>query len=213
MAKVGLNKRNICQAAIDLIDAEGLKNLSMRKLAKRLNVKAASLYNHVHNKSALLDLIQAFLYNHLPVLTNTKDWKKHLMELANATRWGLLHHPNMLTLFATRPTITEAALNQAEQTLGLLLQAGFNQDEVLMIFRNLNVFILGHVLAEVGRPPGTTKEDVEPSIATTNIDKYPILQKASSYKKNIDFDYGFKVGITSLIKGYEHALKKQGSLA
>ena len=203
-----LDRVKICQMAITLVDEEGVENLSMRKLAKRLNVKAASLYNHVQNKSALFDVMQAFLYNHMPVLKNTQDWKKHVIELANATRQGLLYHPNMLALFATRPTITEAALCQAEQTMGLLLQAGFHHCDVLMIFRNLNVFVLGHVLAEVGRPPGAEKDYVEPSISKINIDNYPILKKASAYKKNTDFDYGFKIGLTSLVKGFEQFLKK-----
>lgn len=47
MARRGLTRDLIVQEAIRLVEDEGYENLSMRNLAKRLEVKAASLYNHI----------------------------------------------------------------------------------------------------------------------------------------------------------------------
>ncbi|MGP1667261.1 MAG: TetR family transcriptional regulator, partial [Rhodanobacter sp.] len=40
---------------MDLLDQAGLDNLTMRRLADALQVKAASLYWHFANKQALMD--------------------------------------------------------------------------------------------------------------------------------------------------------------
>ena len=206
MTKSTVNKIKICQAAIALINELGLENLTMRKLANKLHIKAPSLYNHVKNKDQLLDYIQSYLYSHMEPLKKTDNWKKHLFELASYTRQGLLINPNLVTLFATRPTLSANALDQAEQTLTILLDAGFKYSEVLCIFRNLNVFVLGYVLAEVGKPPGADSDYKEPSISHMNINNYPTLNKASNYKTNKDFDKGFKLGLNTILNGLEMQL-------
>ena len=43
------------EAAIELADRDGIKSISMRRLAQELGVEAMSLYTHVRNKDDLLD--------------------------------------------------------------------------------------------------------------------------------------------------------------
>jgi AcrR family transcriptional regulator len=50
-----LDSRRILVTTVRLVDREGLEALSMRKLEAELRVEALSLYDHVPNKSALLD--------------------------------------------------------------------------------------------------------------------------------------------------------------
>ena len=53
MSRKGLNRQLVINAAIQLIEEKGYHNFSMRELADRLQVKTASLYNHVANMDAL----------------------------------------------------------------------------------------------------------------------------------------------------------------
>ena len=53
MARQGLTRAGIVQAAIELIESEGLQRFSLRELANRLHVRAASLYNHIKNTDEL----------------------------------------------------------------------------------------------------------------------------------------------------------------
>ncbi len=207
MSKRNLTKQKICEAAIQLIEIHGLEGLSMRKLASQLNVEAASLYNHIANKSELFDLIQEHLYSQLPTGFSNKDWKKHLLDLAISTRRGLLKVPKVALLFATRPTVTTSSLKQVDITLDVLIQAGFKQSEVLLIFRTLHVFILGHVLAEVGQVPGEAGNSHEPSFDHITLDEYPTLKKISAYKSTLDFEKGFKLGLRCVIRGFEMLLQ------
>ena len=50
-----LTRQRVLEAALSLIDREGLDGFSMRKLGAILGVEAMALYNHVENKRALFD--------------------------------------------------------------------------------------------------------------------------------------------------------------
>ena len=54
MPKQGLSKESVVQAAIRLIEEKGIDQFSMAKLAQRLNIKTASLYNHIDSLNQLL---------------------------------------------------------------------------------------------------------------------------------------------------------------
>jgi AcrR family transcriptional regulator len=210
LRKRNLTKQKICQQALILIAAEGLEGLSMRKLADQLNVEAASLYNHIANKAELFDMLQEHLYSQLQPPKANVCWQEHLMGLARATRKGLLKYPRVIPLFATRPTITVSSLIQLEMTLNILLQAGFKHSEVITIYQNLHVYILGHALAEIGKVPGQLIEEVnDPSLNKINLNTYPTLKKAYSFKSSTDFAKGFEKGIRNIIRGLETQLNQK----
>ena len=50
----GLNKEIIIKAAADLIETQGRECFSMRLLADSLQVKTASLYNHIKSMDELI---------------------------------------------------------------------------------------------------------------------------------------------------------------
>src|SRR5258708_22888176 len=53
----GLSRERLVGAALQLINEDGLDALSMRALADRLDVKAASLYWHVRDRRGLLGVL------------------------------------------------------------------------------------------------------------------------------------------------------------
>jgi TetR/AcrR family transcriptional regulator, tetracycline repressor protein len=55
--ETGLSRARLVTQALGLVQEEGLDALSMRGLADRLNVKAASLYWHVRDRRELLELL------------------------------------------------------------------------------------------------------------------------------------------------------------
>src|SRR5262245_34029368 len=52
-----LDQAQVVRAALALLDEVGLDELTMRRLAERLGVKAAALYRHVRGKDELLALL------------------------------------------------------------------------------------------------------------------------------------------------------------
>lgn len=51
---MALTKTEIISTALGILDAYGLNDLTMRRLADSLDVKASALYWHVANKQSLL---------------------------------------------------------------------------------------------------------------------------------------------------------------
>lgn len=54
MPRNGLTKERVVEAAVQLIEQSGTAEFSMRALADSLNIRTASLYNHVESMDALL---------------------------------------------------------------------------------------------------------------------------------------------------------------
>lgn len=53
MSRKGLSTDIIIEAAAEIISEKGFDKFSLRELADKLGVKAASLYNHINNLSEL----------------------------------------------------------------------------------------------------------------------------------------------------------------
>lgn len=54
-----VNRQSICDAAMQIIQREGIEALSMRTLAGNLGIKAPSLYDHVKNREEVIALVQS----------------------------------------------------------------------------------------------------------------------------------------------------------
>lgn len=54
MPRNGLSRKRVAEAAVSVIERTGMAGFSMRALAESLNIKAASLYNHVESMEALM---------------------------------------------------------------------------------------------------------------------------------------------------------------
>lgn len=79
MADRKLTRDTIAAAALDLLNEQGLDQLSLRKLAARLDVKAPSLYWHVADKNALLALLAESVFTAcLAQIPSSPDWRAWL---------------------------------------------------------------------------------------------------------------------------------------
>jgi TetR/AcrR family tetracycline transcriptional repressor len=71
----GLSREAVVQAALDLLEPVGVEGLSMRAVADRLGVKAASLYWHVRDKEQLLELVAAAVLDGVEVPVSRSAWR------------------------------------------------------------------------------------------------------------------------------------------
>src|SRR4051794_33307060 len=85
-----LTRELIVDAALALLERDGLQGLSMRRLAQELDAGAASLYWHVGGKEELLGLLLDRIVGEQPAPEpDPRDWQRTVKELARTTRGHL----------------------------------------------------------------------------------------------------------------------------
>ncbi len=90
MGKKGLTKENIIEGAIKLVSEKGYKGFSLRELASTLDVKPASLYNHISGIEEINTEVGLFAIHELEdVLLRSiagKNFRDALMDISMAYR-------------------------------------------------------------------------------------------------------------------------------
>ncbi len=144
-----LTRDELLDAALGIVDSEGLPALTMRRLAAAVGVEAMSLYHHVPNKEALLDgtVERMRLEMRLPE-TAPDDWADALEAVFVEYRRVLAGHPNMLPLAVRR---TDGA---GLSGLVYLIDQGVTPDEAAELYQSLVAFAVGYSVA--GSPLGGT---------------------------------------------------------
>jgi TetR/AcrR family tetracycline transcriptional repressor len=81
----GLSRAGLVSAALSLVQEEGIEALTMRALADRLNVKAASLYWHVRDRRELLELLAESILDQVS-LPRATGWRSAVLKAGSALR-------------------------------------------------------------------------------------------------------------------------------
>ena len=177
-----LNRRKVLAAAVQVIDAEGLREFTLKRVAQRFGVDAMALYHYVHSREDLLDgiveLVIDDLYGDPEVHMDTDDWRDYLIRLAHGVRRIALAHPQVFPLIATRPAAAPwirpplRSLRWMESFLDTMSRSNFDDEASVAAYRAFSSFLLGHLLLEGSieqKPPG--KPD------PTDLAGYPNLQR------------------------------------
>jgi AcrR family transcriptional regulator len=192
----------ITDAALAIVDEQGLGGLSMRKLGARLGVEAMTLYHHVPNKDALLDRLVERVITRANFLEadEAMDWRARLERFAHRYRAILIERPNLIPLIATRPVRSPEALRHLAAGAAALMRAGFTLEQCFHVGNTVAMLVIGAALAEIGPTRGATVSVGDGSALTS------AMQDPASAVH--DHDAIFKFGLESLLDGI--ALRVQG---
>lgn len=150
-----LNRQRVISAALEVIDAEGVTALTMRRLGRELGTDPMNLYRHTKNRCALLDAVAEHVMDDLPVLSGDAEWKGQLRLLAHELRLVALRHPNIAPLLLTQPLSTPlglrppGTLRPLENILSLLTAAGFAPADTARVYRAFQALLYGHIIIEL----------------------------------------------------------------
>ena len=209
-----LSRQLIAEAAVQLIDREGLVSLSMRKLGRELDVEAMSLYGYFSTKEDILNEVVDVLFREVVVPPDTDDWERFAAKLFCAFRRVLLSHPNAVPLLGTRSPHSPAALAPIEAALRSLRRAGFDPSTALDGYRVLMSFTVGYLLQEVGR---FRESNVDPgswgtgfyALHELSADETPHLLELAPVALQRDANQQFEVGLTLVLAGLALRLEVQ----
>lgn len=144
MARAGdLNRARIVAEALELLDSGGITALSMRGLAARLGVKAASLYHHFDGQDDLIDAIQDEVNAEIDLTPLADLSRDGLAAFARSYRDAFARHPNVVDLVSRRPTTAPRALTLYDALAGHLLGRGLAPELLLPMLAVLDFVVLG----------------------------------------------------------------------
>jgi TetR/AcrR family transcriptional regulator, tetracycline repressor protein len=203
-----LTRDRVIEAALSIMDSEGLEAVTMRHVAKALGVEAMSLYNHVDDKEAIEDGICELVLSKIDV-TESMDWLSDAHYLARSFRHVLREHPNVMTLMtqSKHPLASAEGLRPMDAALRLFRRAGLSDYQVAQAYRTFGGFIFGFVMMEVGQPTlggldeATINETVRQMTARFPSEQLPTFAELLPQIVRCDPDADFEFGVDLLIAG------------
>ncbi|TDD92560.1 TetR/AcrR family transcriptional regulator [Actinomadura darangshiensis] len=148
-----LTRRQIVRYAVEILDAEGSRGLSMRRVASGLGVTAGSLYWYMTSKDELLELALDEVLGEIldgdAGERSRDDWRGALAQLAHRNRAMLLRHPWVLSDLAGTPNLGPNALALGEAGLTVLSRAGFAGADLDAALTAVNDHVIGAVTSEL----------------------------------------------------------------
>ena len=205
-----LSRDRVLRAAVNIADESGIASLTMRKLGESLGVEAMSLYNHVANKTDLLDGMIDLVFDEIELPST--DWKAAMRARATSARAALSRHRWAIGLMESRSSPGPATLRHHDAVIGCLRKAGFPMALVAHAYSLLDSFIYGFALQEAGLPFESGEETAdlaEMILAGLPPDEYPNLRAfTAEHVLQPGYDYGneFDFGLDLILDGLERDL-------
>ncbi len=186
--------------ALALVDDIGRDKFSMRKLGAELGVDPMAVYRYFTDQEALFDGIAESLFTEFDV--DTLPWHGPWRDLAEQytrrMRDTLLAHPHAVTIFATRPVRSPAAIDAGNRMVELMVQAGFTPGRALQVLRCLREFTIGHALSlavlRLGGEPRSRKPPPDSP-------DYNLLARGAG---DAGHDDHFDLGLTAMLDSFAH---------
>lgn len=213
-----LSRELILDTAIELVERDGLPQLTMRRLGAACGVEAMALYRHVHGRGDLLTgiidrIVDRLHADQLAARRQEDGWQDYLVRLAHGVRRVALEHPQVFPLLATqapeapwvRPPLR--SLRWMETFLETLISSGFDDVAAVAAYRSYTTFLLGQLLLEVHargaelHPDEAILDDSDPPIR--NLVGYPCLQHLQPMLSEDHSTEEFEEGLEALLDRLE----------
>jgi AcrR family transcriptional regulator len=222
--KPRLRVQEVVRVAIELVDAEGVPALSMRRVAQRLGTQAMSLYSYVPSKAELVDLMIDAVLAELKPVDAGLGWRAKLEAIAYDNRALLQRHPWLLKLTTHRPVLGPNLIAKYDRELSALEGLGLSEIEMDLTLTLVNEYVWGAGRAvaeapEVERESGMTDQDwwdrYGPLVEKVfDPEKYPVAARVGSaaseaYGGVHAPDRSFAFGLERVLDGIELFVRRR----
>jgi len=125
--RAGIAMEDIVRVAVEIADTDGLQEVTMANLAKRLNIKPPSLYNHISGLPELLNRLTLLalegFYSELKQAIQSLEKEEALHSLSRAYIHFVRNHPGLyeLTIQSPNPEHKEIVV-MADKIIGIITE-------------------------------------------------------------------------------------------
>jgi AcrR family transcriptional regulator len=209
-----LTKEAIVDAALKVLDEEGLDAMTMRRVAHELDTGAASLYAHVADKDQLIELVVERVIGdvELPGPPDPKHWRDQVKQLGRAMRAVMASHADIARATFARIPLGPNALRGSESLVGILTAAGLPDQVVAYAADLLPLYVMAIAYEE----SLYSQQDLSPEqfsayieqmrdyFAALPADQFPNLKAlAGPLTAGSEGDERFEFGLEVLVRGLD----------
>jgi AcrR family transcriptional regulator len=195
----------IAQVALDLLDAQGLENFSVRRLGAQLGVEGMALYKHYDSKEMLLEAVAERLILELTIpAIPAGNWKERARKMGNDYRAISRRHPKAFPVLASRKFSSPSALALLDRIFFALLADGIPAVMTLELFRTVVNYCNGTILDELA---GFDAAKARKGRALEIPREMTGLKEVERWLGPESFDAIFDVGLSAVLDGFDERLK------
>ena len=138
----GLSMEQICHAALKIVDEEGLRELTMRRLADELGTGPASLYRHVSSRDDLLVEVADLVLGELDAPDPALHWREALEQLAHDLRRVLVGHRGLVVISSNAPLLGPNAMRIRELFWSVMDRDGCDPEFAVQTYAAVMHFVV-----------------------------------------------------------------------
>ena len=210
--RVTLTPQKVVEGALALAGSEGLETVTIRRLARDLDVTPMALYWHFRSKDELLDGMVARIFEEIDLSVDASaTWLEQLRALLGSMVDVLRAHSSTAILLSTRTASSESSLLATEVMLDILRRGGFSPTQATQIARHALSTITNLVSGEPGvvvrEEAGESLDDRRRArifLESLPSERYPrLVEAATPLSEGVDPDAYFAFGLDLLLAGIE----------
>jgi AcrR family transcriptional regulator len=213
-----LNRESIIDAALGILDAEGLDAVTMRRVAQVLGTGPASLYAHVADKDEMVAAIvdRIFAEIELPDPIDPERWQEQLKDICRSGRTVLARHRDVARASLGNVPTGDNALPIQEAFVAVLLAGGVSPSVAGMAVDILALYITATVYEESLETGNmaVAKEDSEQFhlelrsyFSSLPAARFPTLVSMADALTTGDHEERYEFGLDLLVRGIASTVK------
>ena len=200
----------IVEAAAELIDADGVGALTMRRLAARCGVSPMALYRHVATKEELLGAIaDRYLQEFELPDTEGLAWRDAIAEVTIAVHRAFLAHPHLTEILAVQHVDTIALYRVTEVVLRVLKDAGLDDREAVYALDTITSYATGFTQRKADlRSRSSVPAERLRRIQELPPEEFGTVLGLAGQLVTLDFEHDFEHGLELLLDGIERRIER-----
>lgn len=209
-AREPLSRERIVQAALALVERDGLAAFSTRKLGEELGCEAMSIYHHFPNKAHLLDALVDHAVAGIEMPPADLEPIERIRRVAYRYRAMANRYPKLFQLIGLHRMNSATGLTLLNEVLRIFRDAGFDAKTAAHLFRAFSYYVVGAALDETaGYAKGPSS--LAPVPDTEVAARFPRVAEVGPYFKLEYFDATFAAGLEILLEGFQRTRANTGS--
>lgn len=198
-----ITRDEIFDAAVALIDAEGLQALSMRRLAESTGVAPMTLYGFVASKDDLLARLGAHVLRELPPPPGeSAGWRGRVTHQMVSLRAALRRHDGLLELLSIGSDAAPVLDDLRERLIGILRSGGFDDRTVVNGLGSLVALTLGSAVGARARHVDL-HDGTYHRLQTLSPERFPHLTSVAGQYWQHWSDQAFHFGLSAILDAIE----------